>query len=410
MAFSYENFAQWQTVFDSSDYSFSDVYFINNDTGFVAGYHSGNGHSGGAVLRTMNGGQTWDRTLLPIMIMSIQFVSDSVGFAGGQDGGVFKTTNMGNTWNYAGTIQPSFSDLSSLYFINSQLGYALAFSGNINQTIDGGTNWVPHFPSAGASYFPGTSKFAFVDSLTGYVAHSDNGLFTTNQGSAISKTIDGGSTWTDLSIPSNFYPYSCFFFDSLSGFAVGYHGKVSKTNDGGLTWATPDSLCIYPLYDIAFVNDSIGYITGGNNIYVNPSTNGIIYKTKDRGITWQIMENGYSDGLTKLNFPSDSIGYAVGMNGIILKLTSANQVNVSVQTLTNSRARLNVFPNPASSSITINLNRGKKILIVNLLGEIILEKDFSTDSNLKVEVDISSLSSGIYFIKTDFEIMKFVKQ
>lgn len=409
LTFSSESFAQWQTVFDSTDYSFSGIFFINNDTGFVAGYHSGNGHSGGTILRTMNGGLTWDRTLVPIMIMSVQFVNDSVGFAGGQDGGVYKTMNMGNTWNYAGTIQPSFSDLSSLYFINSQLGYASAFSGNISQTIDGGTNWVPHFPSDGASYFPGTAKFVFVDSLIGYLAHSYHGSFTMNQGSAISKTSDGGFTWTDLTLPSTFYPYSCFFFDSLSGFAVGYHGKVSKTNDGGLTWSSPDSLCIYPLYDITFVNDSIGYITGGNNVYENPSTNGIIYKTKDRGITWQVMDT-YSDGLTKLHFPSDSIGYAVGMNGIILKLTSANHVNVSVQTLTNSREKLTVFPNPASNSITVNLNRGKKILIVNLLGEIVLEKSFLPNSNGKVEFDISLLSSGIYFIKTDFEIVKFVKQ
>ncbi|OFY87384.1 MAG: hypothetical protein A3F72_04065 [Bacteroidetes bacterium RIFCSPLOWO2_12_FULL_35_15] len=408
LTFSSESFAQWQTVFDSTDYSFSGIFFINNDTGFVAGYHSGNGYYGGTIMRTMNGGLTWDKTYQLPNILSIQFVNDSVGFAGGQDCQIYRTTNMGNTWNFVGEVL-TLGDLSSLYFINPQIGYATLFNGGIRKTVNGGTSWVGLFGSAGRSYFPGTAKFTFVDSLTGYVTHSYHGMFTTNQGSAISKTMGGGATWTDLPIPSNFYPYSCFFFDSLSGFAVGYHGKISKTTDGGLTWTTPDSLCPDPLYDVAFVNDSIGYISGGFNVYEDNFPNGIIFKTKNRGITWEVM-NTYSDGLTKLHFPSDSIGYAVGMNGIILKLTSANHANVSVQTLTNSREKLTVFPNPANNSITVNLNRGKKILIVNLLGEIVLEKSFLPDSNRKAEFDISFLSSGIYFIKTDFEIVKFVKQ
>ncbi|MBA2562743.1 MAG: hypothetical protein H0V14_07465, partial [Chitinophagaceae bacterium] len=82
---------------------------------------------------------------------------------------------------------------------------------------------------------------------------------------SITKTSDSGTTWNDLIIPINFYPYSCHFFDSTSGIAVGKNGAISKTIDGGLNWTTPFSISNYTLYDISFVSDSIGYIVGGFN-------------------------------------------------------------------------------------------------------------------------------------------------
>jgi hypothetical protein len=45
-----------------------------------------------------------------------------------------------------------------------------------------------------------------------------------------------------------------------------------------------------------------------------------------------------------------------------------------------------------------------------LIGDIIFQSDFSGSSGEKAEVDVSFLSTGIYFIKAGNEVRKFVKQ
>ncbi|MFI5219242.1 MAG: T9SS type A sorting domain-containing protein [Bacteroidia bacterium] len=67
-----------------------------------------------------------------------------------------------------------------------------------------------------------------------------------------------------------------------------------------------------------------------------------------------------------------------------------------------------IFPNLATSTININLDKKENIIIFNLLGETIMEKNFNAQG--KFELDISSLPSGIYFIKAGSQVGKFVKE
>lgn len=343
--------AQWQTIFkDSINYSFACVYFMNNDTGFAGGFHYPFSSSFyGTIFRTFNGGQTWGSTLTTHYISAIQFVNDSIGYAGGQDGAVYNTVDLGAHWNYAGGAWAD--DLSGLFFLNKDTGYQSA--AYIFNTTDMGVNWQPVFTSPAGAYTV-SGKMLFTNSLTGYNAQGYYYNALANAAS-ISKTTDGGNTWTDLTIFPDFYPHSCFFFNSDTGIAVGFNGKISKTNDGGSTWSIPDSIGQYPLMDIYFVTPSIGYITGGNNYYNNTNYfKGIIYKTSDGGNNWQVMDSSYYDGLVKMHFPSDSVGYAVGMNGIILKIINANSVSSSVQVITPNKNDIFISPNPATDKITIS--------------------------------------------------------
>jgi len=244
----------------------------------------------------------------------------------------------------------------------------------------------------------------FPDSQIGYLAQSSLG-----QIKSITKTSDGGITWNDLPIPNNLFPYSCYFFDTLSGIAVGRYGGISRTSDGGQTWTVPDSISNYTLYDIAFVNDSIGYIVGGFTQYdISTVRKGIIFKTMDGGINWSMIDSSYFDGLTKLHFPSDSIGYAVGYNGIILKISNANSITTSVQNV-NESTRFNVFPNPAKTRITISPAKNSVLEIYDKTGKLIWCESIYNSLN-RIEIDISFFAPGIYFIRKGSEVAKFIKE
>lgn len=396
-------FAQWQTLYkDSAHFQFNTVYFLNNDTGFVGGYDFTN-NTNGILFRTFDGGQTWDTTQLYELIICIQFLDNSFGFCGGDGGADYLTTDLGDTWQKRG-YSTTMSDHSSLYFTSPSLGFRSTMQSWIQMTSDTGNTWQNVFNSSGGSYFPGTSKMVFPDSQVGYLAQSRFG-----QVKSITKTSDGGSTWNDLPIPLNLFPYSCYFFDINSGIAVGRYGGVSRTSDGGQTWTSPDSISDCTLYDVAFVNDSVGYIVGGFTQYdISTVRKGVIFKTIDRGINWTVIDSSYYDGLTKLHFPSDSIGYAVGYNGIILKISDANAVTTSITELADSGG-FNVFPNPANSKITIYSAKAEDLEIYNISGELILAKKINSTLNCS-ELDISHLEPGMYFLKNGIEVVKFVKE
>jgi len=396
-------YSQWQTIYkDSAHFQFNTVHFLNNDTGFVGGYDFTN-NTNGVIFRTFNGGQTWDTTQLYELIICIQFIDDSFGFCGGDGGENYLTSDLGDTWQKRG-FSSTMSDHSSIYFTSPSLGFRSTMQSWIQMTTDTGNTWQNVFNSSGGSYFPGTSKMVFPDPQIGYLAQSRFG-----QIKSITKTIDGGTTWIDLIIPNNLFPYSCYFFNTISGIAVGRYGGISRTSDGGQTWTYPDSISNCTLYDVAFVNDSIGYIVGGFTQYdVSTVRKGVIFKTIDGGTNWTLIDSSYFDGLTKLHFPSDSIGYAVGYNGIILKISNANSMTTSIQETTESNY-LNVFPNPAKNGITLTDAKSNDIEIYDISGKLILHK--SIKSNMPfIELDISHISSGIYFVRNGIKFGKFIKE
>ena len=69
-----------------------------------------------------------------------------------------------------------------------------------------------------------------------------------------------------------------------------------------------------------------------------------------------------------------------------------------------------VFPNPTSSSISVQLIMSKNISITDLLGETLIEKKTFANSTGTIEIDVSSLPPGIYFIQAGNEVGKFVKE
>lgn len=78
----------------------------------------------------------------------------------------------------------------------------------------------------------------------------------------------------------------------------------------------------------------------------------------------------------------------------------------SINQISNSQFPISIYPNPTNSKLNLILNQNENIVITNLLGEIVLQRNATG----KVELDISFLSSGIYFIKAGSEVRKFVKE
>ena len=118
------------------------------------------------------------------------------------------------------------------------------------------------------------------------------------------------------------------------------------------------------------------------------------------------------------NFITSSAAIYFDFNDPILTNTAYTQIVLptSIQEIISS-GNLLLYPNPANSSLTIetrtSIDSGSKLTVTDVAGRTLLSK--SLDGNVsKHQIDISSFSSGIYFVQLDggtgIERGRFVKE
>jgi chitinase len=80
---------------------------------------------------------------------------------------------------------------------------------------------------------------------------------------------------------------------------------------------------------------------------------------------------------------------------------------ISLTTENTEGSKIKVFPNPANAVLFIDSAEGKMVEIINILGQTVAA--FSLTNN-HAELAINHLQTGVYFVKTRGEMVRFVKQ
>lgn len=284
--------------------SLESVYFINNNTGYVAG--------GRFIAKTTDGGVTWinKHSYAGPRIKCVQFPKGELtGFAVGSYSGynmVMQTMDGGKQWfPWTPQKQDNLGELFSVCFpVDTQTGYVAGFYGVILKTTDGGSNWLKIFSSREglalySIHFP-------LDVLTG---------FAVGELGQIVKTTDGGVTWSIQPSGTEFKLNSvCFPRNVQTGYAVGAGGTILKTTNGGINWASLNSGISRNLSSINFpVDYRTGYLVGEG---------GTILKTTDSGVSWVIQKTAFTNILLSVQFPIDAkTGYAIVSDNLLKTVT-----------------------------------------------------------------------------------------
>ena len=87
--------------------------------------------------------------------------------------------------------------------------------------------------------------------------------------------------------------YSVYFTDVNTGYIAGESGFITKTTDGGSTWTTLSTGTTNDLNSITFTNSTTAYACGGN---------GTIIKTTNSGTSWTTLNTGVTDFLCCVRF------------------------------------------------------------------------------------------------------------
>jgi photosystem II stability/assembly factor-like uncharacterized protein len=264
------------------------VSFPDDNTGYLAGQK---------LLRTTNGGVSWDSSSVITDANCMYFHNNSTGFIGANN--LYITTNAGNNWE---KIQSDAYQIRSIKFRNSLTGYANA-DNIILKTTNGGFNW----SNIGASQGNGLD---FIDNLNGFSCSADS------YGSIIRKTTNGGANWINLN--NRFESgdiYSIFIVNELTGYYGGTSGNLGKTTNGGQSWTNILNISGQFINSIYFLNENTGYFG-----QTNGANSGIIRKTTNAGVNW--TSYGVASPVNAIMFADLNTGYALGTRNMILKTTN----------------------------------------------------------------------------------------
>ena len=290
--------SQSEWIIKSTGCNLNSVFFYDEMAGWVVG-------DSGTIFATIDAGANWQCVTSGTTqsLKSVYFKNGLTGWAAGGGGAIVKTTNGGINWTVLST--GTTTNLNGIYFPTIDTGYAIGISLTL-KTTNGGSSWTSIFANVGTSVF-------FSNGLKGY--STDNTHY-------LSKTLDGGSTWSINTAPGNpVNQYAISFINENTGWTTGAGNRAFKTTNAGSNWVTQtnsaSSFAVF--YGVDFTDDMNGHIAGYSGFFWGDSA--MIYATSNGGANWISQPTGIKKPFRDVDFVDDMTGWAVGDGGMILNTT-----------------------------------------------------------------------------------------
>jgi photosystem II stability/assembly factor-like uncharacterized protein len=285
----------------------------------------------GTVLRTIDGGQNWQRIAVPgaeaLDFRDVDAVSDRVAsilsIGNGPASRIYKTTDAGAHW----TRQFENSDPKAFFDAMTfrDEAHGLAFSDSVDgqffilMTDNGGQYWsrvrADRLPPA----LPGEGAFAA--SGTNIAMHGSDRIWIGTTASRVLKSEDAGRTWTVAKTPVATGDatgiFSIAFRDAQHGVVVGGNYRLEQqaednvaiTSDGGATWTPAQK-------GLSGFRSVVAFLPGAERslVAIGPSGTDV---SDDDGRTWTPVEG---PGFDTLSVTRGGVGWAAGATGRIAKV------------------------------------------------------------------------------------------
>jgi photosystem II stability/assembly factor-like uncharacterized protein len=305
------------------------VSAVNDQVAWASG-------AGSTILRTADGGATWQRVPSPttdrLDFRDIDAVGERAAYVlsigSGAASRIYRTLDAGATWTLQFTNQDPDAFFDAMAFWDAEHGIAVSDSvaGRFVMitTENGGRTWVPvpadrlppALPNEGAFAASGTNVTVF---------GTEHVWFGTGAAAKarVLRSIDRGKTWsiaeTPLAAGQSAGIYSIAFRDAMHGIIVGgdyakeadAFDNLAVTADGGATWTLVRERALTGFRSVVAYRPG----TPATFIAIGPLGSDI---TTDDGQTWSRVEG---PGFDTFSFARGGrIGWAAGSQGRIGQL------------------------------------------------------------------------------------------
>lgn len=374
--------SQWMQVNSGISNSLNSVFFINSNTGYIAGMN--------VILKSTDSGENWSIQNHTDELNSILFLNEQTGFVGSSSG-LLKTTDSGDSWF-------SIYNKSQIRKISYSHGVLIAVGSNntILKSIDSGNSWQSiSIQNQNNTYW---FEVAIISPSTYYITGEEGKFFI---------TTDSGLNWIDRStgMPNPFFAIS--FITPDTGWLTGCCGMYFKTTDSGLNWSPEYYITEgYTISNSKFLNSDTGYLV---------CDAGKILRTYNSGETWDSLLSGTVNDLKEIFFLDNNIAFAVGMFGTIIKTSNGGGTGFPINVKNISTSIPEVFflkqnyPNPFNPStkipFQINITSNIELKIYDSQGKILKSQTYKNLSPgfYEYEFNANKLPSGVYFFNLQQE-------
>lgn len=267
---------------------------------FTAG---GTGHlllGDGSVLRTEDGGRTWSRRTAvpgtaaaggPFAPADIDFTTESTGVAATTQDRLYRTTDGALSWTL---VREFAAQIKDVHFATPTVGFAVGAA--LHRTNDGGATWES---GAIGSFF--LSGIRCADAFTC--------ILTTQAGTSLMRTTDGGSSLTTVN-PSSTKLFAAGFATGPRTVAAGEGGAMVWSGDAGMTWAPVGERLAQSFTRIRARSASLAFAVGPK---------GALARSTDGGQTWSAVGVSTPENVIDISFHDGLLGYAIDDAGGVFR-------------------------------------------------------------------------------------------
>jgi photosystem II stability/assembly factor-like uncharacterized protein len=375
-----QNFVSGNFLPDTMDYNPSNLSAVNDTMAFIACY-SKDATMNGQVLKTIDGGVTWNNVASTLMYNGAANFPNVVHFwdvnngwtmgdpnntnSWGNEYEIWLTSDGGATWtrtpgaNIPAPLSGEYG-LTDVYTTNgtNKIWYGTN-KGRVFRSVDGGLNWLVSTPGGMAG---GVNGLAFRDSLNGLcwgTSATTNGVFV------LKRTSDGGATWTAIT--------------------------VSATDVGR------NDICAVP---------NKGFMSVGIN---NGQTAYVTSVSYNDGLTWLVLEQGVTntERMLEVEMVDTITGWAGNFSDNTLPSGFGGMAKYTGPLINSIRpvaevVNSMVYPNPSNGVVNLKLEKvkaGTVISVRNILGAEVYNTTLTTnDVNKVMNIDLSKQEKGIYLV------------
>jgi hypothetical protein len=385
----------------------SDISFINDYKGWVTTWHAFSDQNA-AILHTTDGGGTWEVQTVMRPCQVIHMIDENVGFAGSDGGLIFKTVDGGINWVFHGITGAPITGMS--FPPGSDTGYVCSYANSkMHQITPEGVNVInfDNAPFWWKSISAPSHELIWLSMGTSVYTFDQEGL-------------------TDQPITSACYNSIAFAGNQL-GWGCGYEGVKNK-NEGviagcigrNISWVHLQYTEV-PLNDVFVLDENHVWAVGSDGyIYFSDNASDFGFDTLTSTGWSNVVFTSQSNPRPEADFRSvffSSVnnGFASARNNTLLKYSQVTGVEEQEGTEARRNGGMKVWPNPTRGKFKVQSSDFKvefeSLELVDIYGKTMELSNPGTIGNTgTLELEISHLPAGFYFVRVSFDNQMIVKK